>query len=185
MAYYIDLVVHGDDRDLIPYLTGYTAASNPVRIVFADEAGFHIRQLRERIRYHGEVQHVIVDAAHADFVRTALAAAATRYRFQIKAEHTFQRARFEFGIDTPSRKVADALKKLVAALPGGLALSGFAPEESTDPHASSAELYAPDHDYRFRGRGTLSGDVFAVVDIRERLCAIDFTDCGEIEIETA
>jgi hypothetical protein len=114
-----------------------------------------------------------------------LSAAVPRYRFEIKAEHTFERARFGFEFDTPSRKVADELKKLLAKLPDGLTLSGFAPRESTDPRASSTELYAPDHDYRFAGRGIVSGDVFAVVDLRARLGAIDFTDCAEIEVENA
>jgi hypothetical protein len=186
MARYVDLLVHGDDRDLIPYLTGYFAASpEPLRIVFADEAGFHIRQLRERMRHHGEVQHVVVEAARAARVRDALSAAAPRYRFEVKTEQTFERARFAFEFDTPSRKVAERLKGLLAKLPAGVELSGHAPAESTHPRASSAEIYAPNHDYRFAGRGVIAGDVFAVVDVRAHLGAIDFTDCGEIEIERA
>lgn len=183
MASYVDFLVHGDDRDVVPYLTGYAAASRPVRIVFGEEAGFHIRELRERLRYHGEVQHVIVAAEDSEFVRAALAAAAPRYRFEVKAEHAFERATFGFEVDTPSRKVAEKLKALLAERSAGVTLSGFSPVETTDPRASSAELYAPEHEYRFAGRGTISGDVFAVVDRRADLRAIDFVDCGEIEIE--
>ena len=184
MAAYLDLVVHGDDRDLIPYLIGYLAASSePIRVVFANEAGFHVRELRERIRYHGEVQHVIVESARAPRVKAALSAAAPRYRFEIKAEAPMEKARFSFEFDTPSREVADKLKRTFAKLPPGLEVSGYTPAESSRPGASGAEIYAPDHDYRFAGRGVIAGDVFAVVDMRAVLCAIDFVDCDEIKVD--
>ena len=183
MASYIDLVVYGDDRDLLAYLTGRVGASGSMRIVFAAEAGFHIEKLRERIRYHGEVQHVVVEAGHADGVRAALAAARPRYHFEIRAEHPIERARFTFEFDTPSRAVAGKLKLLLDALPAGAALSDYSPQESTDPGASGLEVYSPTHEFRFTGQGVISGDVFAVVDTRARLHAIDFTDTGEIEIE--
>jgi hypothetical protein len=184
MANYVDLVVHGDDRDLIPYLNGFLAGSGePVRIVFAAEAGFHIRELRERIHYRGEVHHVVVEAAKAPLVRQALNAAAPRYRFKVEAEHAFERSRFQFEFDTPSRSVAGELKQTLTKLPPGLELSGYQPRETTDPGASATEVYAPDHDYRFAGRGVLRGGPFAVVDVRARLCTIDFVKCGEIEID--
>jgi hypothetical protein len=133
MANYVDLVVHGDDRDLIPYLNGFLAGSGePVRIVFAAEAGFHIRELRERIHYRGEVHHVVVEAAKAPLVRQALNAAAPRYRFKVEAEHAFERSRFQFEFDTPSRSVAGELKQTLTKLPPGLELSGYQPRETTD-----------------------------------------------------
>jgi hypothetical protein len=177
------LLVRGDERDLKPYLAGCAAAASLPRIVFADEAGFQIRALRERIRHHGEVVHVIVEEPVAPHVRTALAAAAPRYHFEIKQERTLEHARFEFKFETPSRDVAAKLKALLGALPRGLKLANYAPEEKTDREASSTELYTPEHDYQFAGGGEISGGIFAVVDFRAALCAIDFTHCDEIFVD--
>jgi hypothetical protein len=185
MARYVEMVVQGDDRDLKAYLTASSATAGHPRFVFADETGFHVPRLRERIRHHGEVQHVIVAEEHAALVRTDLGAAGPRYSFEIKEERTLETVRFPFEFSTPSRKVAADLKHLLGMLPTGAHLEGYVPQEKADKDASGTEIYAPEHDYVFSGRGTIHGDVFAVIDARAKLSAIDFTDCGEIVVDGA
>jgi hypothetical protein len=179
----VEFVVLGDDRDVEAYLRGYLAASDQVRVVFAGDAGFHVPQVRERIRHRGEVQHVIVEAGRADFIRAALTAAAPRYHFEIVEEKPLRSARFEFECDTPSRGIADRVKKVLAGLPAGATLEGYEPGETQDAGSAGAELYTPSHDYSFRARGVIRGDVFAVADARAALSAIDFTKCEEISVE--
>jgi len=183
MARYVELVVHGHDRDLKGYLTGYLKASKPARLVFADDAGFHIQHLRERIRHHGEVQHVIMQETHVARIRAALAAAAPAYRFEVKEERPLETAYFGFEFDTPSRKVAEQLKKLLAGLPKGARVEGYTPEEESTADAGGTEIYTPAHDYSFKGRGEIHGDVFAVVDTRTAILARDFTRCEEILVD--
>ncbi len=183
MASYVELIVRGDDREMKAFLAGYFAASSAVRVVFADDAGFHVRALRERIQHHGEVQHLFVEQSQAESVRKALAAAAPRYRFEVREERGASTARFEFEFDTPSREVAARIKATLGGLPAGAAAGRYTPREHTEKDAASAELYAPEHDYRFEGRGVIEGDLFAVVDARSMLCVIDFVDCDEIEID--
>ncbi len=185
MGPHVELIVRGDDRDVKAYLAGQFAAASPTRVVFADEAGFHIRKLRERIQHHGEVQHVFVEEAHVARLRNALAGAAPRYQFEVMEERAVSGAHFAFEFDTPSHDVAAKLKGLLASLPRGARLEDYAPHERTDANASGTELYSPAHAYDFAGRGTIHGDAFAVVDARAALCAIDFTRCDEIEVEHA
>ena len=185
MAHYYEIIIHGDDRELTAYLTGYAAAGGVGRVLFAEDAGFHVKELRERIKHHGEVQHIISDASHRSRLHAALEAAAPRYRFEIKEERKIERAYFHFEFETPSRKVADSIKRVFATLPAGVTVTDYAPEEIIDPKASGAELYSPEHAYVFRGEGVLEGDVFGVVDVRATLCDIEFMRCDEIEVHHA
>lgn len=181
MARYTELLVRGDERELKAFLTGYAAASS-TRIAFADEAGFHIRQLKERIKHHGEVEHVIVEEARSAAVRDALNAAAPRYRFEIKQERTLEKVYFAFEFDTPSEAVASRLKALLKQPPAGVVLEGYAPREQTDPGATGAEIYTPEHHYGFAGRGVIRGDVFAVIDFRAAM-SIDFVECADMLVD--
>ena len=182
MAHYYEFIIHGDDRELTAYLTGYGAAGGVGRVLFAEESGFKVKGLRERLKHHGEVRHVICDASHRSRVHAALEAAAPRYQFEIKEERKIERAYFHFEFETPSRKVADRIKKVFAGLPTGVVVTDYAPEEIIDPKATSAELYSPEHEYVFRGEGVIEGDVFGVIDARATLCDIEFTSCDEIEV---
>lgn len=183
MKNYVDLIVHAHERDITGYLTGYFTGSEKVHMVFADEAGFHLQQLRDLIKHHGEVQHVIVEEKDEHRVEEALEAAAPRYNFEIKNKKSVKSVRFEFSVDTPSKKVADHLRGFLANLPTGIELSDYNPEEEVIPEKPSVEIYAPDHNYRFHGKGVISGDVFAVVDIRPKLAEIDFVNCDDIHID--
>ena len=185
MAHYYEIIIHGDDRELTAYLTGYGAAGGVGRLIFAEEAGFKVKELRERIKHHGEVRHVISDAAHRSRLHAALEAAAPRYHFEIKEERKIERAYFHFEFETPSRGVADSIKKVFGRLPAGVTVTDYSPEEIIDPKASSAELYAPEHEYVFRGEGVIEGDVFGVIDAHAALADIEFTRCDEIEVHHA
>jgi hypothetical protein len=183
MARHVELIVRGDDRDLKGYLTGYFSAARPLRFEFADDAGFHISHLRERIRHHGEVQHVIVSETDAHEIHRALDGAAPRYEFEVKETRNIEQVRFLFEFDTPSRKVAKKLKALLDNLPAGTHLENYTFEEETDPGAADTELYAPEHDFKFAGRGEIVGDVFAVIEMRALMAAIDFVRAHEIEVD--
>ncbi|HET6350329.1 MAG TPA: hypothetical protein VFH88_14735 [Candidatus Krumholzibacteria bacterium] len=183
MARYVEMVIHGNDRDLKGYLTGYLNVSKPPRIVYADEGGFQLHRLRERIKHRGEVQHLIVEEENEDRLRKALKAAGPRYDFEIKDERIVETGVFSFEFDTPSRKVADQLKHLFDEMPVGTVLKDYEPHEETSGRDAGTEIYTPAHDYKFSGHGEIRGDLFAVVDMRATLDAIDFTKCDEILIE--
>ncbi|HXV13139.1 MAG TPA: hypothetical protein VEC56_02940, partial [Candidatus Krumholzibacteria bacterium] len=147
MATYYELVIKGDDRDLVPYLAGYLAGAAVDGVYFAGESGLHVQAMRERIRHHGEVVHVVCAKKVLAAVREALQEAAPRYRFEIKEERAIASAHFRFKVETPSRKVAEAVKEAVAKPGRGVEVKGFEPRESVDPDKTGAEVYSPVHDY--------------------------------------
>ncbi len=182
MARYVELVIQGNDRDLKGYLTGYFSTGKSPRLIYADEAGFQLHRLRERIRHGGEVQHVLVEEQGADHVRRALKAAEPRYQFELKDDRVVETGFFSFEFNTPSRDVAARLKQVFAALPAGVTLNNYAPKEESSGRAGGTELYAPEHDYTFSGQGEIRGDLFTVVAVRRSIDEIDFTRCHDIEI---
>jgi hypothetical protein len=185
MATYYEFVIKGDDRDVIPYLAGFMAAAGARGIYFAEESGLHVQSLRERIRHHGEVQHVVCTGRARATLRNALAAASPRYRFEVKDERVLAKATFRFHVETPSRKVADRIRRSLEALPPNVAVAGFDPSEEVDPSSGGAQVYTPVHRYTFRARGDVEGDVAGVIEVRRKLSAIDFVDCEEIELHGA
>ena len=50
MATFCEIVIKGDDRDLVPYLSGFAAAARARGVYFAEEAGLHLKPLRERMK---------------------------------------------------------------------------------------------------------------------------------------
>jgi hypothetical protein len=186
MAQYIEFLIHGDDREVAAYLRGYLAGSGDARrLIFAHEAGFRVQALKERIKHHGEVVHVIVGVADRAWLHDALAAAGPHYRFEVKGERKIERAYFPFSFETPSRKVADRIKKFFGALPAGVVVTDYTPHEVVDPRAKGTEVYSPVHEYVFRGKGVVEGDVGGVVEARSALAAIEFTRCDEIHVHHA
>ena len=182
MARYRELIVKGDDRDLVPYLAGFLAANGVAGVYFAEESGLHVHALRERIRHHGEVQHVVCTEEAAATVRDALAKAIPRYLFEIKEEREIGGAAFRFQIETPSRDVAQLVRDTLAGVPVGTALSGFQPREEIDSSSTGPELYSPFHGYVFHAKGELKGDVDGVIKMRRRLCTIEFVECDEVDL---
>lgn len=182
MAGYHEIVVRGDDRDLVPYLTGFAAGCEITGIFFAHEAGVRLQGLRERIKHHGEVLHVICASEHVARLRKAIESAPRHYKFEIKDEAKIERAYAHFEFETPSRKVANDIKQVLSALPAGVALLDYEPEEIINPAATGAEVYSPAHEYVFRGKGVVEGDVAGVIATRAKLSDIEFVNCGEIDL---
>ncbi len=181
MSTFYELVIKGDHRDLVPYLTGFAASGRARGVYFAEEAGLYLEPLRERIRHHGEVNHVICTAPLRGVLHDALARAAPRYHFEIKDERKIERATFAFKVETPSRQVAKAVRDAIAKPPRNVTITGFAPTEVEDPSAKGTEVYSPAHDYVFKAEGTVEGDI-GVIELRYKLAAIDFVKCDEIEL---
>ena len=181
MATFYELVIKGDNRDLMPYLSGFAASAKAKGVYFAEEAGLHLTPLKERIQQHGEVHHVICTEALRGTLHDALAKAAPRYKFEIKDERKIERATFSFKVKTPSTKVAKAVKDAIAKPPRNVTITGFAPREREDPSAKGTEVYTPAHEYMFEAEGTVEGDI-AVIEMRAKLAAIEFVTCDEIEL---
>jgi hypothetical protein len=163
-------------------LAGFAAGAGIHGVFFAAEAGLQLPALRERIRHHGEVQHILCPERARSTVHDALAKAAPRYHFEIKEERAIARATFSFEAETPSRKIAEQVREAVKKPSRGVVVTGFQPHEKRDASSQGTEVYSPAHEYEFAARGDVSGDVAGVIALRRTLSAIDFVKCTEIDL---
>lgn len=182
MASYYEVIVRAHEHELIPYINGFAAGKDVEGVYIAQEAGLHLKALRERIKYKGEVHHVICAASSLPALREAVREAPPEYKMEILEESKLARAEVSFEFKTPSRNVAKQIKEVMDNLPAGVSTRDYEPEEVFDPDAKGAEVYSPAHDYTFSGKGSLEGDVGGVIEARRALSDIEFVDAGEIEL---
>jgi hypothetical protein len=183
-AVYYELLVKGNEDKIFAYLSGYLAGKKIKEgVIFCDECPFRIHELRELIRYHGEIAHIVCRAGLKHTILSALRSAPTAYSFEVKRERKISGASFEFKFETFSKKVAGGLKRTFSQIPSGLKLPGFEPKETIDPRAAGIEMYAPAHDYRYSGKGKITGDVETILDFYRRLSRSEFIQMEEIELE--
>lgn len=185
MATYYEMVIKGNDRDVIPYVLGYEAGSKASGIFIASENGFLLKSLRERIKFRGDIQHIICEDGQREKLRAAIEQATDRYEFEVINEDRIERAYFPFEFNTPSRKVAADIKRVLSSLPAGVKVTDYHPEEIEHPDAKGAEVYSPAHDYEFRGKGVIEGDPGGVIVARKSIDQIEFAKAQEIEIHHA
>jgi len=182
MAGYYEVIVRAREHQLIPYINGFAAGKDVEGVYVAQEAGLHLRALRERIKYKGEVHHIICAASSLPALREAVKEAPAEYKLEILEESKLERAEVTFAFKTPSRDIAKQIRKVLDHLPAGVSTIDYEPKEIVDPGARGAEVYSPAHDYTFSGKGSLEGDVGGVIETRRKLDEIDFVDTGEIEL---
>ena len=178
---YYEIIIKGDQNHLCAYLQGYMNAKKISQgVIFSKDWPLHTHNLREMIKYHGEVLHLACRAGLRATVKAAIKTAAPQYKFEIKKERKISRAFFTFEFETFSKKVGAELKKKFGNLPAGLALRRFKPKEKINPEARGAELYAPAHEYQYSGTGEISGDIEKLIALHCKLEDNDFVEAEEI-----
>jgi len=181
---YYEIIIKGDQDHLCAYLQGYMNAKKISQgVIFSKDWPLHTHNLREMIKYHGEVFHLACRAGLRATVKAAVKAAAPQYKFEIKRERKISRAFFTFEFETFSKKVGAQLKKTFGNLPAGLTLRRFKPKEKINPEAKGAELYAPAHDYQYSGTGEVNGDIEKLIALHCKLEDNDFVEAEEIVLK--
>jgi hypothetical protein len=119
-----------------------------------------------------------------DQARMLVQALAGRSDFRLERLREVEGGSFSFETKAFSRDVARAIQgALRQDLPQGISLEDLQESETVEPEAKGVELYAPVHDYVYRARGTLRGDLPGVLEMHRRLTEMEFCHPGEIELE--
>ena len=74
------------------------------------------------------------------------------------------------------------MKRLFSRLPRGRRLSGFEPDDEIHREAKGVEGYAPMHEYRYRAKGMIEGDVEQAILFHSRLKRNEFVDIDEMHL---
>ncbi len=179
---YYEYVIKGDEDKLCAYLDGFLRGKGVKDGFFlAKDHPFHRHMVKEMIKYHGAVGHLICVSKLRPLVQTAVRQG-VELGLEIIEEKKIAKCSFRFEFDTANRNVAGTIKRALGSLPAGGKLVQYNPEEVEDPTAKGPEGYAPLHAYVFKGEGTVEGTVAGVLKSHAKLSGHEFISCTDIDI---
>ncbi len=180
---HFDFVIKGNEDKLCSYLEGFMRGKGiKSGWLFTEKHPFQSHFIKELIKYHSDVVHLICRSGLRPVIRAAITASPAIFEFEIMESRLVSKADFEFKFKTANRKVAGAIKRLLGRHPAGVKLVDYKPIEAVNPEAKGAEGYAPLHEYTFHGKGKIVGDVEGVLKVFQKLESNEFIHCEEIEI---
>jgi len=100
----------------------------------------------------------------------------------IKSVKKIESASFEFNFEAYARKYGDEIKKILKSLPKSIKLVDYAPKEEIQKDAKGTELYAPDHEYSFKGKGKLVGDIETIISFNKKFDEHPLIDVSAISL---
>ena len=172
---YVNAVFKSDARYLKGFLQGFLAASGKSwRFFIGSEAGIATDslavKLKELIGLGQDHQHVIIELEFLKILRGD-AAAAAQAGLSVDQEEMQPIAAGEFflRIKDASREDAAAIRELIRSISPALVVREWQEKEQVHEEGQGVELYTPLHDYLYQASGLVSGEISALVDLRQKL----------------
>ena len=166
---FYEITFEGPSGRTLGFVQGFlTARGEGGRILDAYREGFDCESLRERIRelFHPSKQtyHLLVPADLVPTVDEAVKEGRSRgMEIGVLERRNLFGARFSFSFETFSRDHGAALRALFEKPPPGATIDDLQIEETVHPEAKGVEAYAPAHEYQLEGKGTVQGELRAVL----------------------
>ena len=181
---YREIIVRGDEKIMKGFLVGY-CTSNRIKsgLVLARDHDINRHHLREILRFRPHYLHLVVRSDHYRALASTLRRVEKELNMTVISDRAIRRAWLEYDFETFNRRVARTIKRFFANLPEGIKRTGRKHEEHVDPHAKGVEMYSPAHDYAFRGKGQLTGDLERLLRLHPKMKAHEFIDVGDINLK--
>lgn len=109
--------------------------------------------------FHNALQNTLKDRGDLRYVKLKY----TRSSREIK------NCSFKFTANAYAKKYGEEIKAIISAPPAGISIADYNPVEEVDKSVKGVELYAPVHDYTFKGSGTASGGFGEIIAFRKKL----------------
>jgi len=184
MASYRELVIRGDEKLLRGFLAGYRVTGKITSgFVSAREHHINTHHLREILTFRGHHVHLLVRRdVHAGLL-SALRRVPDDLEFEIVSDRLIRRASFKYEFEIFNRKIAGQIKRTFSRLPHDLKRKGPQHKETIDPSSKGVEAYAPAHDYIYRGKGEIGGELEQLLAYHDKLHEYEFVQVEDIELE--
>jgi hypothetical protein len=189
MSAWHEIVVVGGEEALRGFLAGFAACrESRDAVLLGRDAMVHAATLGERLRslVGAAGRHsVLAPDTVATALAGALAARGGDAELRVESVAAIASAAFAFTAEAFSPEVAGAIEAALREnVPAGVTVEAFKETEETDDRARGAELYSPSHDYTYRAKGRVAGEITGVLEMRRRAADIDFVKAEPVELET-
>lgn len=172
---YVEAVLNSDARFLKGFLQGYLAGSGKSwRFFIGSEAGIATDSLAEKLKeligLGQDHQHVIIELEYLEILKQdAAAAAQAGLTTEPEILKPIAAGEFFLRIKDASREDAAAIRALIQGKSPALVVSEWQEKEQVHEEGRGVELYAPLHDYLYQASGLVSGEISALIDLRQKL----------------
>jgi len=109
--------------------------------------------------FHNSLQKILKERGDLRFIKLKY----TRSAREIKC------CSFKFTANAYARKYGEEIKEIISKPPAGVLIDNYNPVEEVDESIKGVALYAPVHDYTFKGTGNVIGDFDKIIAFRKTL----------------
>lgn len=185
---FYELVIEGPFPAVKGFVLGLRAGSGISGTLFfsreahikAETLGKHLLEWTHLVE---TLCHLVVEENLRALIETGVRDAADALKFKIRSVRLVKSAAFRFQYEVFAPMYGDVITATLANLPSELQLSDdYAPKEHFDPVCKGVEKYAPCHDYRLEGKGSVEGPVDKVVFFYEKITKYDLIKKGPIAL---
>lgn len=183
---FYELVIEGPFPAVKGFILGLRAGSGTSgALFFSREAHIKTETLAKHFlewtHLFETLCHVVVEENLRSLIETGVRDTFDTLKFKIRSVQLVKSAAFRFQFEVFAPMYADLIKATLANLPAELELSDdYAPKEHFDPVCKGVEKYAPCHDYRLEGKGSVKGPIDKVVSFYEKISKYDLIRKGPI-----
>ncbi len=184
-----ELVIEGHENFVKGFVRGIVAgAKSGARVLFNNEHDINRTTLGEKIKEFFDAPsvhtHLIVDETTTSLIEDVIRSEGEKLKLKIVSKLSVVSASFEFKYKAYAENYGSMLKGIFENLPEGISVSNdYAPKEEFHPESKGAEAYAPEHNYIIRAKGTVSGNLGALLELYERCHKQPLIRIENIELE--
>jgi len=187
MAEYHELVFEGPLPVVRAFLVGIQLGKGWTTPILCSE-DHHIHgdtighQLLEKIKLTKELTYVVALDRYVPAISEAVEASREMLGLVIRRDCAIHSAKFDYSFAVFNRKVAAGVRRRLQELEPGLVLTDVEDKEEVHPEGKGTEVYAPEHEFAYTGKGTVRGPLPALLDYRNALGRIRQVKLGLIRL---
>jgi hypothetical protein len=174
---YYEVVFEGSYNIICGMLEGFLLGKNVKWEWYSSkEAGIETETFTEIIKEWASLKtrlhHIVLEEDFYNAFQNSLKERSDLRHVKLKytkSARLIKSCSFKFTANAFAKKYGEEIKEIIAAPPAGVIIENYTPVEETDQSAKGVELYAPVHDYTYRGEGTASGEAGAIIAFRKVL----------------
>lgn len=188
---FYEVVMEGHYNFIYGMLEGYKLATGKSFIYYLS-AKENIKTttlseiMKEWLTLKTKLQHVIIEAnswkKFESLVKKQPQGSVINKAY-IKSVKKIIQASFEFNFEAYAKKYGEEIKKILKSLPKSVKLVDYTPKEEVHKDAKGTELYSPDHEYSFKGKGKLVGDIETIIEYNKKFDEHPLIDVTAITLQ--